>query len=245
MSTEPTLSFRSAGRTHAGAVRTLNEDRFLDLPAMRLWAVADGMGGHQEGDAASTLVTDVLARLGPFGSGYAFLNGVTEALGRANQALVARAAELPDGGITGATVVALLVVDRHAACVWAGDSRAYHWSGDGLKQLTHDHSLVQELVDAGALAPGEAAADRRSHVITRAVGAAKTLELDQQFTPVAAGDRFLLCSDGLTGALSDPEIAELLPGRDIASAADALLALALSRQPTDNVTLVAIEAVAA
>ena len=239
------MSFRSAARTHAGAVRTLNEDRFLDRPAARLWAVADGMGGHQEGDAASTLVTGALDALGPYGSGYAFLNGVTEALARANQALIARAAELPQGGVTGTTVVALLVEDRHAACVWAGDSRAYQWSGEGLKRLTRDHSLVQELVDAGALAPSAAAADRRSHVITRAVGAAAILELDQQFTPVAVGDRFLLCSDGLTGTLSDPEIAEILPGRDIAEAADALLALALSRQPTDNVTLVAIEAIAA
>lgn len=242
---EPRLRFQSAARTHAGAVRSLNEDRFLDRPERRLWAVADGMGGHLEGDVASSLVTEALERLGPFASGYAFLKGVTECLEQANAALVARSAARPGGGVSGATVVALLVEERHAACVWAGDSRAYRWSAEGLARLTRDHSLVQDLVDAGALDAAAAGSDRRAHVITRAVGAASGLELDQAFAPVAVGDRFLLCSDGLTGAVSDDEIGRLLAASAIEAAADALLDLALSRRPTDNVTLVAIEAVAA
>jgi serine/threonine protein phosphatase PrpC len=238
----PGLRFRSAARTDAGAVRTHNEDGFLDRPEARLWAVADGMGGHQDGAAASRLVTDALGGLGSFGSGYAFLTGVSDALTAANQALVARAARFSDGGVIGATVVALLVEEGHAACVWAGDSRAYHLDSGGLRRLTRDHSLLQELVDSGALSPEAAAVDRRANIVTRAVGAAAELELDRAFAAVAPGDRFLLCSDGLTGMVADEEIAEALKASDPDASADLLLALALGRGATDNVTLVVIEA---
>lgn len=238
----PGLRFRSAARTDAGAVRTHNEDQFLDRPEARLWAVADGMGGHQDGAAASNLVTEALGALGGFSSGYAFLTGVTEALAGANEALVARAALYSEGGVTGATVVALLIEEAHAACVWAGDSRAYHLEAGVLRRMTRDHSLLQELVDSGALSPEAAAIDRRSNVVTRAVGAAAELELDRAFAPVQAGDRFLLCSDGLTGMVTDEEIAEALRASDPDAAADLLLALALGRGATDNVTLVVIEA---
>jgi serine/threonine protein phosphatase PrpC len=238
----PGLRFRSAARTDAGAVRTHNEDGFLDRPEARLWAVADGMGGHQDGAAASRLITEALGALGSFSSGYAFLTGVADAITDANQALVARAALYPEGGVTGATVVALLVEEAHAACIWAGDSRAYHLDAEGLHRLTRDHSLLQELVDSGALSLEAAAIDRRSNVVTRAVGAAAELELDRAFAPVAPGDRFLLCSDGLTGMVADEEIAEALKASDPDASADLLLALALGRGATDNVTLVVIEA---
>jgi serine/threonine protein phosphatase PrpC len=238
----PGLRFRSAARTDAGAVRTHNEDAFLDRPEARLWAVADGMGGHQDGAAASRLVTEALSDLGGFSSGYAFLTGVSEAIAGANRALVARAAEFSEGGVTGATVVALLVEEAHAACVWAGDSRAYHLDSAGLHRLTRDHSLLQELVDSGALSVEAAAIDRRGNIVTRAVGAAAELELDRAFAAVAPGDRFLLCSDGLTGMVSDEEIAEALKASDPDASADLLLALALGRGATDNVTLVVIEA---
>lgn len=238
----PGLRFRSAARTDAGAVRTHNEDGFLDRPAARLWAVADGMGGHQDGAAASRLITETLDGLGGFSSGYAFLTGVTDALAQANKTLVARAAAFPGGGVTGATVVALLVEEAHAACVWAGDARAYHLDAGQLRRLTRDHSLLQELVDSGALSLEAAALDRRGNIVTRAVGAAEVLELDKVFAAVAPGDRFLLCSDGLTGMVSDEEIEQAMIASDPDAAADLLLALALGRGATDNVTLVVIEA---
>jgi serine/threonine protein phosphatase PrpC len=238
----PRLSFRSASRSDAGAVRSHNEDAVLDRPEARLWAVADGMGGHLDGAAASRLVTETLGALGSFSSGYAFLTGVAEAITGANQMLVARAAQFAEGGVTGATVVALLVEEAHAACVWAGDSRAYHLNAEGLHRLTRDHSLLQELVDSGALSLEAAAIDRRGNIVTRAVGATAELELDRAFAAVAPGDRFLLCSDGLTGMVADEEIAEALKASDPDASADLLLALALGRGATDNVTLVVIEA---
>jgi len=238
----PGLRFRSAARTDAGAVRTHNEDGFLDRPEARLWAVADGMGGHLDGAAASRLITETLDGLGSFSSGYAFLTAVTEALTDANQALVARAAQFGEGGVTGATVVALLIEEAHAACVWAGDARAYHLDAGVLRRLTRDHSLLQELVDSGALSLEAAAVDRRGNIVTRAVGAAEVLELDRVFAAVAPGDRFLLCSDGLTGMVADEEIEQAMLASDPDAAADLLLALALGRGATDNVTLVVIEA---
>jgi len=137
------------------------------------------------------------------------------------------------------TLVVLLARDGHFACLWAGDSRVYLLRGGTLAQVTRDHSLVQELVDAGAITAEEADGHPRANVITRAVGAAEALELDKVSNRLAAGDRFLLCSDGLNKTLSDAELAGLMadPGP-----ADRLLAEALERRATDNITVVAVEA---
>jgi serine/threonine-protein phosphatase Stp1 len=232
-STDAPLTFRSAARTDVGAVRELNEDRFVDRPDTRLWAVADGMGGHADGDIASNMVADALAALGGFSNGYSFLQAVNAALQDVNADLRARSS------VSGATVVALLIEDNHAACVWAGDSRAYHLSAGVMSQLTRDHSLAQEMLDAGV------AGSAPTNVVTRAVGAAEALAPETVYAPIRAGDRCLLCSDGLTAVLTDAEIAVLLSQGDIDSAADALMRAALTRRPRDNVTLVAIEAATA
>lgn len=236
--TGPPLRFRSEARSHPGHVRPHNEDSFLDRPERALWAVADGMGGHRQGAAASALVIDHLAALGPFDSGFAFINGVEAALTQANGALIARRAAL--GAITGATVVALLVHEGHAACLWAGDSRAYHLNGRTLRPLTRDHSLLRELQDGGGLR--EPSESPPANLITRAVGAADTLALERGFADVAPGDRFLLCSDGLTGAVEEDEISALLQVSHIATSADLLLARALAAGAPDNVTLIVTEA---
>lgn len=233
------LRFQSTARSHAGSVRLQNEDGYLDRADARLWAVADGMGGHRNGAEASALVIDSLARIEDVDTGYALLNAVEAALGQSNDLLIARRADLPGDGIMGATVVALLVREAHAACLWAGDSRAYHLSAGVLKPLTRDHSLAQELADMGGLGAGGLAP--RANVITRAVGAAETLRLERAFAPVAAGDRFLLCSDGLTGVLSEGRIHAMLGEGSVDDCADTLLAAALQAGAPDNVTLIAVE----
>jgi serine/threonine protein phosphatase PrpC len=140
------LKFLSVGRTHEGRVRALNEDAFLNRPDIGLWAVADGMGGHDHGEVASGRVIEELSRVGAADSAFAFCESVTEALGRANEALAGAA-----GQMSGATVVALMAYQDHFSCVWAGDSRAYLYRRGALRRLTRDHSFVKGLVDAGSL----------------------------------------------------------------------------------------------
>jgi len=236
------VGLRSVGRTHVGAVRTLNEDRYLERPDVRLWAVADGMGGHEAGDVAAGLIVETLAGVTPQSSGYAYLNLVCDSLQAVNRELVERAAALSYGALIGSTVVALLAYEDHYACVWAGDSRIYLLRDGELSQLTHDHSAVQEMVDRGALLPEEAQGHRRSNIVTRAVGAGEPLELDVRHAAIHPGDVFLLCSDGLTGMVTDEEIRRVLCAMPLETAADGLLALALDRGARDNVTLVLVGA---
>ena len=234
------LTLRSTARTHVGLVRTQNEDRVLDRADAGLWAVADGMGGMSDGEIASSRIVEALEALRGLGSAQAWLNGVCAAIQAVNRALVAEAAL--GGGQMGSTVVSLLIREGHFACVWAGDSRAYRLREAALQQLTRDHSLVQALVDAGALTAEEARNHRQAHVITRAVGDVELLKLDLSNGDVTPGDVFLLCSDGLTGLVRDEEIAAALMTRDLDSAADELLTLALARGGRDNISLVLVAA---
>lgn len=237
----PPLRYASVAATHTGA-RALNEDRYLERPDVGLWTVADGMGGHQAGEVAAGMVVEALARVDRFGSGYHYLAAVQQQLQTVNTALIERAAATGPGALIGSTVVTLLVHEGHYACLWAGDSRAYLRRAGKLAQITQDHSLVREMVDAGALTPAQSRTHRRANVITRAVGVAPTLALDMLHAPVEAGDVFLLCSDGLTGVVEDVEIEAILRTGELEPAAEALMMLALERGARDNVTLVLIRA---
>lgn len=235
------LIFRSAARSHAGARRTLNEDRVLHNDSAGIWAIADGMGGHSAGDVAATRVISELERIDHGASGYAYLDDVVAAVSAANAAIFEEQ-PLRDGQASGATLVALLAHERHYACLWAGDSRAYRLSGGGLTPITRDHSVVQQLIDSGDLAESSRRVHPNAHVITRAIGVGPSVELDRVFAPIVAGDVFLVCSDGLTGCVDDDELTAALVGRDIDAAADRLLETALSRGARDNVSLIVIHA---
>lgn len=237
--------FEAVDHSHVGRVRKLNEDRVLSRTPMGLWAVADGMGGHHAGDLASTMLVDALAEIDTLGSGYAFLDNVEDAVQRVNRTLVAHARLSAPGTVIGSTLVALLAYDGYFACLWAGDSRAYLLRGGRLEQVTRDHSMVQELIDSGALNRVEARSYGRSNVITRAVGVDDRLALDLHSGPIEEGDLFLLCSDGLTTMIEDPEIAAILIDEPLSSAAEHLLALTLDRGAKDNVSLILVRAEAA
>ncbi len=237
------FSFRSLATTHAGSVRKLNEDAYLDRSDVGLWAVADGMGGHEAGDVASATIVDALAKVATFGSAFAFRRAVRTALLAVNGELCRKAAEEYKDTI-GSTVVTLLAHGGHYACIWAGDSRAYLHRQGRLQRITRDHSLVQELIDAGAVDAGQAQGHRHANIVTRAVGASDRLELDGVYGLIQPGDRFLLCSDGL-GVLTDCEIEARLGGAPLASAASTLLRLTLERGAPDNVTFVLVDTDAA
>lgn len=235
----------STARTDVGRVRRLNEDNYLDRGEIGLWVVADGMGGHQAGEVASGMIVESLRRVEGFDSGYALLTNVRQQLERVNQTLIARAAALKPGAVIGSTVVVLMIYDGHYAALWAGDSRIYLVRDGRMQQVTHDHSMLQELLDSGAMARGDALGSRRANVITRAVGVSDHLSLDMRQGPLQAGDKFLLCSDGLTGMVADPEILKIVnDDPSIDAAADALIRLTLDRGARDNVTVVLVAAVA-
>jgi serine/threonine protein phosphatase PrpC len=195
------------------------------------------MGGHAQGDYASRLVTDRLGAIPPPDDAPGLLRVVEATLGAAHAALSAR------GGtelICGATIAALLAFDAHYACVWAGDSRTYRKRDGRMQQLTRDHSVARELIDAGHIDADVAQAHPEAHHVTRAVGVGGPLELDVLQGSFAAGDLFLLCTDGLTGELEDGELGTLLDGPDVAASADRLLSRALAAGARDNVTLIVL-----
>jgi len=236
------LIVHSAAASHVGRVRALNEDSVLNSTRAALWAVADGMGGHQRGVYASAAIVHALGAVAPPESAPAFLAEVRMRLDAVNRELRAEAAG--DGGPVASTVICLLLFGWSFACVWAGDSRLYLARDGRLHQVSRDHSAVQEMVDAGVLSPAEAAGHPRGNEVTRAVGAYDTLDLELKQGRVQPGDLFLLCSDGLTRHLSDPEILARLGEPSPSAAVEALIAAALERGGTDNVSAIAVRCVA-
>ncbi len=229
-------SWFSAGATHVGHVRTINEDSFLDSREQGLWVVADGMGGHSQGDRASQ---EIIAKLSEFKASddvETNLQQLMEQLESANR----MCRESNDGQVMGSTVAALHVVNQRGFLLWAGDSRIYRLRDAELLQLTDDHSLVQELHRLGELTAEEAENHPSSNVITRAIGVNDELEVQVRETEIRAYDRFLLCSDGLFKDLQPGELHTLMALPSTQHARDELLSLALQRGGRDNVTLVIV-----
>ena len=236
------FAFTSAALSDVGTVRSLNEDSFVLRDDIGLWAVADGVGGHQGGDMASRTLAEALGSLGRPNGGRSFLSAVEGAILSSHER-IQRHAAIAAGRPPGSTVACLVAYRGFAACLWVGDSRIYRIRSSAIKQLSKDHSVVQELVDAGGLSPEEARRHPQSNVITRAVGLARGDEIDSVRTPLEDGDRFLLCSDGLTGVLPDETVLELLKTWAASAAVKALTDAALSRGARDNVTAVVVDAV--
>ncbi|MBW4090339.1 MAG: serine/threonine-protein phosphatase [Proteobacteria bacterium] len=227
--------------THVGARRTHNEDTMVDRPDLGLWAVADGAGGHDAGEVASAMIAETLEAIPPDASPTELLTQVRTRIAAAHAALRAEAERRGPEVVIASTVVVLVVREDHFACLWAGDSRAYLLRGGELQQISHDHSLVQELVDSGAIRPEDAERHPHANVITRAIGAAlDDVALDKVSDRLQPGDRFLLCSDGLNKTLTDTDLAAVLIGAGDTAPTEALIAAALARQVNDNVTAVVV-----
>jgi len=231
--------FRVAARSHVGAVRRMNEDALLERTDAGVWAVADGMGGHEAGDHASRRVVESLAAALDRQPGRADMADLAGALDHCNAELCAYADR---HGFTavGSTIVALTVQGSGFDAVWAGDSRLYRLREGRLHLLTHDHSLVQHLVDAGRLDPASAERHPQANVITRAVGAVPALRLDHIRGEVRHGDTFLLCSDGLTREVAAGVLESTLARHPPAEAVRRLEAAALHNGARDNLSMVAI-----
>ncbi|KVD90724.1 serine/threonine protein phosphatase [Burkholderia ubonensis] len=235
------LQWTSASRTDVGRVREINEDDCLALPQRGLWAVADGMGGHSAGDLASRTIVRALERLAAPATLADFIDAARAALDTVNAGLRESAAQRGVRMI-GSTVAVLLASGRQCGWLWAGDSRIYLYRDARLTQLTLDHSHVAELQAQGHLSAQQARHHPSQHLITRAVGAAERLHLDERRLDVRDGDMFLLCSDGLSNEMDEADIAAALACGDCARATDALVELALRAGGRDNVTAIVIRA---
>ncbi len=225
--------------TNVGHVREHNEDSYLiNFP---LFAVADGMGGHAAGEVASTIAVSSLAECGvtkadPYALG--------SAIEQANQDVIAGAARGVGRQGMGTTCTAVVIDGNRMAVGHVGDSRAYLLHGGKLLRVTHDHSLVEELVEAGKITPEEARVHPNRSVITRALGSDPNMRADAFTVDVTVGDRVLLCSDGLSSMVTDDVIEEALVSSPTASAcSDRLVELALRAGGLDNVTVVVIDVV--
>ncbi|TQI72648.1 protein phosphatase [Bosea sp. AK1] len=230
--------FETGCISHTGKVRKANEDNFILRPEIGLWAVADGMGGHENGALASATVVAALEAVGAAGSAPDLLAMLEAGILKANDEL---REEIGRRGATmGATLVCLLIHQRHFACLWSGDSRIYLVRSGRIAQVSRDHTEVQDMVDRGLLTSDEAKRSPRRHIITHAIGVHDTPELDLENGEIADGDTFLLCSDGLTEHIADAEILAAVEANGAQEACDALLALTLERGARDNVTVVIV-----
>jgi serine/threonine protein phosphatase PrpC len=232
--------YRSAARTHAGAVRERNEDAVLDRPEIGLWAVADGAGGHQRGDYASRRIVATLSEITAPPSPASLIDDVRTRLGRINQELREKAADIGPRAMICSTVIVVLIAGARSCCLWAGDSRCYLLRAGGLRQISHDHSYVQNLVDRGEIEPEAAADHPLANVVTNLLGAEDGLALEERWDHLVPGDILVLCSDGLCRALADPDIAAILRDHPVEAAADRLIESAVSRKAKDNVSVVVI-----
>ncbi|MFT4158071.1 MAG: protein phosphatase 2C domain-containing protein [Microbacterium sp.] len=238
----PGLVVSSGAATHAGLRRALNEDAYL--AGAPVFVVADGMGGHEAGDRASSTVIEEFSKF--LGRTSLALDDVRFALEQARQGV--ERLSTTGNGRAGTTLSGVVIASVDGMGYWLalniGDSRTYRLARGELEQITVDHSVVQELIEAGELTPDEAMTDRRRSIITRAIGASSTGDADYWLFPAETGDRILVCSDGLTSELGDSRIREILNrSTDPQQAADALIAAALRAGGRDNITVVIADAV--
>jgi protein phosphatase len=231
--------FETGAVTHVGKVRERNEDSYLTRPEAGIWAVADGMGGHEHGDLASQTIIEALQSIEPPTSAAELLAHCETQVAIANDRLRKISSER-GGAIIGATLAVLLTFDAHYACVWSGDSRIYVVRAGAITQLSRDHTEVQQLLAEGAITPKEAKTWTGRNVITRAIGVFDEPELEMSSGPLQPGDSFIICSDGLTNHVQDDEILNCVRANLSQQACDQLLELTLQRGAVDNVTVIVV-----
>ena len=245
MSAAPTtvhgLTLRVGAATDVGRVRDHNED--CHLAAGGLYLVADGMGGHAAGEVASRIAVETVQEV--TSRAVVVRDDVVRALTEANDRILRSVARHPAQTGMGTTAAGLAIVSQGGSSHWAvfnvGDSRVYRLARGRMEPVTVDHSEVRELVDAGLITEAEAARHPLRNVVTRSLGSDSMPPVDLWVFPPQPGERFLVCSDGLNGELSDAEISRLLADHeDPQQAADALVRAAVDAGGRDNVTVVVV-----
>lgn len=239
---EPGFTLSYGYGTDRGLTREINEDSLIAVDP--LFAVADGMGGHEAGEVASALCVRTLGSMPQLAAGLRSATAVA-----LQECILAADSRIRNatGGRAGTTLSGVVVAEQMGVLYWLvmniGDSRTYRLSGGDFRQISVDHSEVQELVDAGSITREEATVHPRRHVVTRALGTGGENEADFWLLPIQEGDRILVCSDGLTGELSDDHMFRILStAGQPQEAVDVLIQEALRSGGRDNVTAIVVEA---
>ncbi|UWR21188.1 PP2C family serine/threonine-protein phosphatase [Sulfitobacter sp. S190] len=233
-------TFRYGTATHTGWVRAQNDDRLIALPHHRIWAVADGMGGHRAGGRAAQTVVDCIAGVPRSPDPEQQIRALRGAIQKAHDILLEQS-RAGSGGIMGTTVATFMASDNCFWCDWAGDSRVYCVRDGTLRQLTADHSVVADLVALGELSWPEARHHPQRHVVKRAVGAQANLDLGTVTGTLRQGDRYVLSTDGLHNALDLEAILGDLRDTPSEEVAETLLKAALDGEGEDNITVIVID----
>jgi len=240
-----TVKLCAAAKTDVGRRRSENQDSygFAHTASASLFIVADGMGGARGGGTASAMAVNIVMDGAISQDGKMSAEALKNAIVLANRVIFSRSQCESQLSGMGTTIVALAFVDDVTVVAHVGDSRIYSWHGGEIHQLTRDHTLVQELVDTGAIAPQDAANHPIAHMLTRSLGPAESTQPDVNILPQTAkpGDKFLLCSDGLYNHVSNEEIGEVLATRSPKEAVDVLVQMALDGGGSDNVTIQIVE----
>ncbi len=222
--------------SHPGHKRSHNEDCFEASPDGSLWLVADGVGGHANGEVASAIVRDTLVSDSKKGV------ELVQSIRNAHDEILREIARRPACNM-GSTVVALRLQDKKYEVAWVGDSRAYLFNGEQLRQITRDHNPVSELVARGVITPEQAAHHPERNVLSQSLGVSDAIKVDPERVrgELQRGEQFLLCSDGLSDEVPDDYIRQILRENDSPeSQVNALVKAALDAGGRDNVTVIVV-----
>lgn len=233
---------KSAARTDQGKVRERNEDAFINSPDLKVWVVADGMGGHDNGHIASRMVVEGLSDLELEADFDKRIDQVRQCLHVVNQKLSPDRTVIrgQTASFMGSTVVVLLLEGHRMACIWAGDSRCYLLRKGAIYQVTKDHAVWQELMDEEGLSQQEAQQQKGSFALTRAIGVGKDLKLEIVEMEAQAGDKFLLCTDGVYQYITYDQLYFVLNKASPSLAIEQLFHDVLATEAKDNLTAIIV-----
>ncbi len=233
------------GLTDVGTVRSENQDSFACINLCGVWCVADGMGGHKEGSIASHLVTQSLESLESlqFNTFADLLKHAQQVLDEANTALCDMSKSFYVDDVIGTTIVALVIYQDQGAVLWAGDSRLYRMRGNNFELITRDHTQYEALLAQGVIsADTPEGMHPASHVLTRALGVNPHTTVELKYLDIETGDRFLMCSDGLSNMIEQLELGKTLYySEDKQRAVANLINMALARHANDNITALIVD----
>lgn len=235
-------SWYSFSVTHVGNVRKVNQDAIYVDNSKKIWLVADGMGGHSEGEKASQAITTAFKNTEFSNKLSSRVIQIENLLRSINKELQDYSKNTLNGEHIGSTVMVFTECQGVGVFIWAGDSRSYQIKGNSIKQLSWDHSHIAELVKAGHLSEQEAESSKLSNIITRAIGAHSEVYFDLFFVPLDPSSTTLLCSDGLTNELSDNEIKDIIMNYGCSQGSlNELLSSTIAKGARDNISCILIK----